>query len=210
MVFDLDGTLLDTWTVHRHSLRQAAVTVGLVAPSAATLATVQRATDLDTLRALVGDERLDRADSAYGAALRAALSTRSVPAMPGAAEAVARLRAADIAVGVCTGRSRRDAQRLLDASDLLIDLTVAREEAHRPKPAPDGLLRALELLDLTADTALYVGDSAADVAQGRDAGVRTLLLARPSRVPGLRASADGPPHLASLCDLPDLVRRDST
>lgn len=98
-----------------------------------------------------------------------------------------------MALGVCTGRSRVDARALLTASGLDVDLTVAREDAP-PKPAPDGLLHALHLLGLTADEAVYVGDSSADLEQGAAAGVRTLFV--------------GPGGI-QISDLPAALGRDS-
>ena len=174
VIFDLDGTLVDSWAVHSRCLRYAALAAGAGEPSAARIAAAQRPTDAETLRALAGEERLTDAQFAYRRELRRALRSEPVRGMPGAAAVLRQLRERGLAAGVCTGRSRADAQALLDASGLAIGVTVAREDALRPKPAPDGLLRALRLLDLTADEARYVGDSAADVTQGRAAGVRTL------------------------------------
>ena len=80
--------------------------------------------------------------------------------MPGIPALLDQLRERGLTVGVCTGRSRADAQALLDASGLAIDLTVAREDASLPKPAPEGLLRAMRLLRLVPGETVYVGDSA--------------------------------------------------
>ena len=192
VVFDLDGTLVDSWALHCHCLRRAARSVGLAAPSAARLALAQRPTDLGTLEAVVGPDLAGPALTAYRQALGESLSAGPEGAdaprlpMPGAAGTVARLRSEGLAVGVCTGRSRIDAALLLDHSGIGIGLTVAREEAGRPKPAADGLLRALRLLGLTADEALYVGDSRADLVQGRAAGIRTLLVGPVGRLASLR------------------------
>jgi HAD superfamily hydrolase (TIGR01509 family) len=201
VVFDLDGTLIDSWNVHSRCLRYAAVTTGAREPSAARLMAAQRPTDVQTLRILVGDDRLAAARRAYHRALRGALALESVPVMPGIAALLDQLRERGLAVGVCTGRSREDAQALLDASGLAVDVTVAREDASLPKPAPEGLLRAMRLLRLVPGEALYVGDSAADVKQGGAAGVRTLLVG-----PRGADARPGAPNrtflIAELLDLP--------
>jgi beta-phosphoglucomutase-like phosphatase (HAD superfamily) len=90
---------------------------------------------------------------------------------------------------------------LLDVSGLVIDLTVTREEASLPQPVPEGLLRAMRLLKLVPDETVYVGDSAADVEQGRAAGARTLQLG-----PGGAGAPPGAPNgtflMARPLDLP--------
>lgn len=208
VVFDLDGTLVDSWTLHRRCLRCAAVTTGAGEPSAARMAAAQRPTDAETLRTLVGEDRLAAAWRAYRRALHSALHTEPMPPMPGTEAVLHHLRERGLAVGVCTGRSREDAQALLDASGLAIGVTVAREDAPLPKPAPDGLLRALRLLGLTAGEALYVGDSAADATQGRAAGIRTLLVGPPAVGTPARALG-GASRLAQLSDLVAVLRKDA-
>ncbi|MFC9285731.1 HAD family hydrolase [Streptomyces sp. NPDC057052] len=195
VVFDLDGTLVDSWAVHCRCLRRAARAVGDPEPSAARLTLAQRPTDLDTLRALIGTDRLGRAVRAYRQALREELRTPgAAPAVPHAHELLTLLHRRGLITGVCTGRSRQDARALLDASGFSIDLSVAREDTARPKPAPDGLLAALGLLGLHPDEALYVGDRETDARQGASAGVRTLLLRRPDDGPA-------PPPSHALTDL---------
>ncbi len=176
VVFDLDGTLVDSWSLHLAALRQAVTATRGTAPSAAGLAASQRATDFATVEALVGPAHAVDAWSVYRQALRDRLRTEGVSAMPQAVAAVRALRHARLSVGVCTGRSRAEAELLLDAAGIEIDLTVAREDAARPKPAADGLLRALETLGLLPLDALYVGDTPSDAEQGRAAGVTTFLV----------------------------------
>jgi HAD superfamily hydrolase (TIGR01509 family) len=201
VVFDLDGTLVDSWAVHLSCLRQAAQECGAGRPSAARTVAAQRATDVETLRGLVGDERLAAAREAYSRALRAMLPQQPALLMAGARAAVDGLRERGLTVGVCTGRSRADAQALLDASGLDLALTVANEDAARPKPAPDGLLTALRTLGLDPAEALYVGDTPADQDQGRSAGVRTVLVGP--------AAGDRPADLTGLVDLVVTGRRNS-
>lgn len=179
VIFDLDGTLVDTWALHADCLREAAAAVGTPRPSMARLFAVQQPTDLGTVRALVGAESAEGAFGSYRRAWRRKLADNGVRASPYAHQTLLALRARGLAVGVCTGRSLDEAHAVLAAAALTPDVVVAREDACPAKPAPAGLLRALRLLGLAPDEAVYVGDGPADAEQGRAAGVRTLLLGRP-------------------------------
>ncbi|MEU9095163.1 HAD family hydrolase [Streptomyces sp. NPDC048428] len=198
MIFDLDGTLVDSWEVHRYALRHAAAEAGISEPSSARLAAAQRPTDLATVRALVGDAYLATSWTAYRREFLARLGVDPPKATAHAAETLRRLRASGLSIGVCTGRSRREAQALLNACGLEVPLVIAREEAVEPKPAPAGLLAAVHALGLATSEALYVGDTATDLRQGRSAGVRTLVLgAREARPRG----QSPPSHLPELSEL---------
>ncbi|MFB8033719.1 HAD family hydrolase [Streptomyces sp. NPDC056004] len=198
VVFDLDGTLVDSWDVHRHALRHAAAEAGMGEPSSARLAAAQRPTDLATVRALVGDACLATAWPAYRREFLARLGIAPPRATAHAAETLRRLRASGLSIGVCTGRSRREAQALLDVCALDVPLVIAREQAAPPKPAPTGLLAAVRALGLATREALYVGDTAADLRQGSAAGVQTLVLgARGARPRGQSPGS----HLSELSEL---------
>lgn len=58
----------------------------------------------------------------------------------------------------------------------LFDCVVTSSMVPQPKPAPDMLLLALDYLNLSADRAVYVGDTVIDLQAGAAAGVRTLAL----------------------------------
>ncbi|WP_158841304.1 HAD family hydrolase [Saccharothrix deserti] len=197
VVFDLDGTLVDSWHLHLACLRDAAAAVGGRPPSAARLLTAQRPTDAGTVRALVGADHLEPALRAYQEAFAARIAERPAVAVPGAVALVHTLRERQVPLAVCTGRGRQEALLLLAAAGLPRLPLVAREDCTEPKPAPEGLLLAIHAVGLQVRQSLYVGDSPADVAQGEAAGVATVLLP-----PGHLEACFGPWLLSNEWELP--------
>ena len=189
VVFDLDGTLVDSAALHRHCLRQAVVAVGGQPPSAARLATAERPTDLGTVLQLVGPDLLEAAYRAYTSAFDAGLTTWPPVALPAVGAVLAAARRRGLPVGICTGRARREAGRLLAAAGLDLHVTVAREDCPAPKPAPEGLVIAVRRLGVSPDEVIYVGDRPSDAAQGAAAGVATLVLSPQEARSGTALSA---------------------
>lgn len=85
------------------------------------------------------------------------------------------LRSKGIRLGVVTGKSRRAFEISSQALGLpdVWDAVVTGDDVDRPKPDPEGIHRALRLLDVPKEHALFLGDSAADIEAGRRAGIRT-------------------------------------
>jgi HAD superfamily hydrolase (TIGR01509 family) len=201
VVFDLDGTLVDSWRPHAAALRRAAAAAGRPPASAAVLLAAQRATDRATVRALTGPDAFEAGWRAYRDGFAEEVEAAGDPAADGLHEVVRRLRSTGLMLGICTGRSRREAARLLAAAGTDIPLTVAREDTREPKPHPAGLRLALRRLGLPVADAVYVGDTTADAAQGTAVGVRTVLVgSRGERAPGVT-------RLDRLLDLPAHLER---
>ena len=92
-------------------------------------------------------------------------------------EAVIReLRARGYLIGVVTSKGRELARRGLNLCSLdgLIDEAVFLEDSDRHKPDPMPIRVALDRLGARAESAAYVGDSCHDIAAGRAAGVLTV------------------------------------
>jgi HAD superfamily hydrolase (TIGR01509 family) len=176
VIFDLDGTLVDSLDLHRRALGAAAAAAGRAEPNAARVFMAQRATDLGTVAALVGDADLDTAWRAYHDAFLDLMPGSGLRPTAGTPDVLRRLRDAGIPVGICTGRTRELAGAMLRLCGLHLDLTVAREDVATPKPAPDGLRLAISRLGLDRETTLFVGDSAADRSAGEACGIRTVLV----------------------------------
>jgi pyrophosphatase PpaX len=96
--------------------------------------------------------------------------------MPGAGEAVARLRDRGLRLGVVTSGERPRVERDLARHGLRdsFEVLVCAGDVSRRKPDPQGLQFALERLGVGAAQAVYVGDSPEDVLMARAAGVASV------------------------------------
>ena len=90
---------------------------------------------------------------------------------PSAVPLLQQLRALGISTGIVT--NRRYASKAAGAAglDSFMDCLVGLEEVSRGKPFPDPLLHALKELDCPPEKALYVGDTAEDMAAAYAAGI---------------------------------------
>jgi pyrophosphatase PpaX len=78
-------------------------------------------------------------------------------------------------VGIVSLKPRRAGELELDIIGLrrLIGHSVWGDDVERPKPEPDGVLRAMAELGARPSSTLVIGDSPADILMGRAAGTRT-------------------------------------
>jgi pyrophosphatase PpaX len=91
-------------------------------------------------------------------------------------QVISTLRARGYAIGVVTSKGRELALRGLKlcALDQLIDEAIFMEDTLRHKPEPEPILAALERLQIESHAAVYVGDSFHDILAGQAAGVKTI------------------------------------
>jgi pyrophosphatase PpaX len=96
-----------------------------------------------------------------------------------AAQVVSTLRSRGYVIAVVTSKSRELATRGLQlcALDALVDEAIFMEDTVRHKPEPEPILAALERLQVHSSAAVYVGDSFHDIVAGRRAGVKTIAAA---------------------------------
>ncbi|MCB9664413.1 MAG: HAD family hydrolase [Alphaproteobacteria bacterium] len=89
------------------------------------------------------------------------------------------LAAADVALALVTTRQRGSTDAILAHVGLAgrFARVVAGDEVASPKPDPEGLLRVLADLGVSAEDAVYVGDTRVDVEAGDAAGVRVVAVA---------------------------------
>src|SRR5438309_1132079 len=78
-------------------------------------------------------------------------------------------------IAVVSLKPRRAGEREIDLTGLrsMIDLSVWGDDVERPKPEPDGVIRAMAALGADPHATLVIGDSPADIMMGRAAGTRT-------------------------------------
>lgn len=92
---------------------------------------------------------------------------------PGTAEMLRGLHARACKVGIVTTKFHYRIEEILRKFSLTdaVDVIVGSEDVKAVKPAPDGLLMALEQMDVSREEALYVGDNAVDAQAARNADV---------------------------------------
>lgn len=175
VLFDLDGTLIDSLRLILDSYHHTLAQHGLPARTDAewlrgvgTPLMVQLAEwrdEMGTIEALIATYReynLKHHD-------------RMVTVYPGVLEAVREIKAASMQTGLVTSKNRHGAIRGLKLVGLeaLMDVLVCADEVINPKPHPEPVEKAVTLLGADPATTIYVGDSVHDMQSGRLAGVRT-------------------------------------
>jgi HAD superfamily hydrolase (TIGR01509 family) len=93
--------------------------------------------------------------------------------LEGAIETIATLKKSGAMIAVVTSNSSKTVQRWFDKNaGASVDAIVGRDTLLGLKPAPDMLLRALELFSADRADAAFVGDSDADIRAAQACGVR--------------------------------------
>ena len=175
VLFDLDGTLVDSGAIILASFRHATSTVlRREIPDHELLAAVggpglrEQMEALDPERA----EELIEVYSAHNAGLHDGLEPCS-----GVLDALDSLHAEGRRLGVVTAKRRATLELAFEVLPELrrfFEATVAAEDTERHKPNAEPLLLALERLGESADGAVYVGDSPFDVQAAKAAGTASI------------------------------------
>ena len=189
VLFDLDGTLIDTTGLILGCFDHAWQTVCGRSPARDTLIQTFGIPLREAMRRLLALSGLE--GTAISGAGESELIERllaeyrlfnvanhDVMARPfdGVRHVIAELRSRGYAIGVVTSKSRELACRGMSLCSLdgMIDQSVFLEDTERHKPDPDPISRGLEKLNAMPSQAAYVGDSRFDIMAGRAAGVRTI------------------------------------
>lgn len=93
----------------------------------------------------------------------------------GVVEEVVKLRRTGKRLGLVTSKFKSGAERGLRLVGLeqAFEVIVGADSVTHPKPHPEPVLKALELLDVDAEGTVFIGDSRHDLECGRAAGVKT-------------------------------------
>lgn len=99
---------------------------------------------------------------------------RRAAVYPGIKPVLTLLSSHRVGRGIFTGKGNRSTLLTLAAAKLLdsFEVIVTGDNVSRPKPHPEGLLKAMAALKSDAERTLMVGDAPADFAAAQAAGVR--------------------------------------
>jgi pyrophosphatase PpaX len=175
VLFDLDGTLVDSGAIILASFRHATRTVlRREIPDHELLAAVGGPGLREQMEALDPD-RVDELIDVY--------STHNVGLLDdlqpcvGILDALEALRAEGRTLGVVTAKRRATLALAFEVLPELVgffEVTIGAEDTQRHKPHPEPLLAALERLGADTSGAVYVGDSPFDVQAAKAGGLAAI------------------------------------
>jgi pyrophosphatase PpaX len=174
VLFDVDGTLLDTREFILRAFEHAFDIHGLPRlPRDEMSLHVGRELEL-IYTELGGPEMRDRLVEAHRS-----FQARNLPlARPfaGAVEVLKSLAAQGVRVAAVTSRSRRTSDRSLEVTGLAqhLEVVISAEDTEDLKPHPAPLLKALRLLGHEGEGVVMVGDTPSDIEAGRGIGALTV------------------------------------
>jgi HAD superfamily hydrolase (TIGR01509 family) len=176
LIFDLDGTLVDTVYAHVFAWQRAFAELGLpidgwrihrrIGMSGGLFA---RAAAREIGRPLSGEEAA-RLQRRHGEIFRELLPERRP--LPGAVELLAELRAEAIGHGIATSGRRPEIDDSLAALQVPPEtVVVARGDVGHAKPEPDLFLACAERLGVAPPECYVIGDAVWDLLAARRAGM---------------------------------------
>lgn len=173
VLFDVDGTLIDTTYLHAVCWAEALAQQSIEVPAARLHRAIGRGGE-ELLDHVLGDG--DRSHDEEAHAAHTALFAQwfgHLRRLPGAQEVLAACRARGLRTVLASSAQAAELRALTDALDADggYDAATSSSDAEAGKPAPDILDAALRAGDVDRDRAVFVGDAVPDVEAARAAGI---------------------------------------
>jgi pyrophosphatase PpaX len=171
VLFDLDGTVVDSGDIILASMRHAAKEVLGVEPPDEQLMAAVGGPGLEAQMQALAPDLVDELVTVYRAH-NEPLHDELV-CCPGMEDVLVRLKDEGRRLGIVTAKRRQTVELAFARIPIahLFDTVVGGDETERHKPDPEPLLLALERLGARPEDAAYVGDAPFDVQAAKAAGV---------------------------------------
>lgn len=175
LVFDWDGTIIDSASTIAECIRLAAADLGLEVPTTEQARHVIGLGLHDALRSAVPDLRAERTSEFVARYRVHFLAREEGMGLFGGMRELLDFEAKRRLLGIATGKSRRGLDRSLQETQLKSYFRASRcaDETH-PKPHPAMLLEIMEELEVAPGSVLMIGDTSHDLEMARAAGVDAL------------------------------------
>jgi pyrophosphatase PpaX len=201
VIFDVDGTLLDSFEANLMFFRDVMARAGyapLTREQYASLYHLNMRAVIEILLPGASKNEIERVWE-LGRSRAVAYPLERVRMHAGAVEAI-KILSKRYALGIATSRLRENIYEVpeLAAPRRYFQATVAYEDTAEHKPDPAPLLLAAQRLGVASAEAAYVGDAETDLAAARAAGMKMILYGKNS-IAGADAATD------SFANLPEII-----
>jgi len=179
VIFDFDGTIVDSYEAHLESFRRALSKFGLTVedeqiyrgfgkPARQMLLEILPQQAHAHIDELVREKRIQFIET-----------SRQVRVFDGVEETLLYLKQRGIATALATSADRPSVMRVLSGFGLegYFDVILSAEDVKVAKPNPDIFILAAERLAVKTQECLVVGDSVFDVMAAREAGIKAVAIA---------------------------------
>ena len=203
VVFDWDGTLMDSTRLIASCLQEACRDVGAPVPSESDALFVIGLNLADTLRRVApGLDADGQRQLAERYRHHFLAREHEAPLYAGVRDMLQELHASGKRLAVATGKARRGLERALDSTGLRawFEATRCADEGFA-KPHPDMLLMLLDITGVEPRRALMVGDTTHDLELAANAGVDAIAVSYGAHHEELLATRPALARCASVADL---------
>jgi 2-phosphoglycolate phosphatase len=206
IVFDLDGTLVDSYGAITESLNVALSSAGLD-PVPEEKVRRMVGLGLETLMSrAMGEARVEEGVRVFRRHYETICVERTT-LLPQVAETLECLRGRGYLMAVATNKPSYFARRILEGlgADRHFTAVLGPDRVENKKPHPEMVRNAILEMGLSASRTLYVGDMEVDIQTARAAGVRVVVLPTGSRSLEELRRSDPDLLIVSFGDLLDLL-----
>jgi HAD superfamily hydrolase (TIGR01662 family) len=173
IIFDLDGTLIDSYQAIYLSFVYTYQNMGLQPLSYEAVKKVVGLGLSRTFRDLLGEERVPEALKLFRQKYDEVYRDNTY-LLPGAREVLEALFKRGIRLGIATNKLGRFSRGIFQHFGLehIFAVIVGDEDVSQNKPNPEMIFSALEKMNLPKENVIFVGDSLIDIQTGHNAAMR--------------------------------------
>jgi HAD superfamily hydrolase (TIGR01509 family) len=178
VLFDLDGTLIDSIDVYWRVFKEVLKRLGLpLVEKEKIINTMLKGRNpwVDLFPEISNDKNILRKAKEFERDLWPWVYRKYVKVFPEASDLLKKLKSMGIQTGIITSSwfEEDDPKEILELKNVA-DVVVTKLDVKMFKPDPEPILKGCEKMGISPQKVIYVGDAPVDIKAGKAAGVKTI------------------------------------
>ncbi len=201
VIFDVDGTLLDSFESNLKFFQSLLITAGYRAPTREEYLPLFHVSMMDFIKLQIGPQPDEEILRVFKLAENQELDYPVDIDMTEGAEKVVRDLSKDYILGIVTSRVKNyvyEAPKLA-ALEKYFKVAVSYEDTLNHKPHPDPLFLAAKILGIDPKECVYIGDVENDIKAAHSAGMKAILFSKEN-------TGNPHAHTSNFEQIPDLIK----